>query len=1471
MPRPTGYTDTWSASLTGLAPVDSLISGYKWESTKWYSPAAVTSLTYSFIVPGVSVFAPNYSADNEPKAAYALTNTQKLAVMGALDSWAAVANITFQLTGESSTSVGDLRFGGYSLLDNDAAAWAYTPSEKPNGGDVWIGPNTSEAFPDKGTYDFMTFVHEIGHAIGLKHSFAPSANNAITLAPALDDVALTVMSYNNNYSYLPTTPMVLDILAIQSLYGANTQWMTGNNVYSWAPTQSVFETIWDAGGVDTIDASNQLVAVSLNLNEGQYSTIGQAFTDQAGNAFNQGLAIAYGAKIENATGSVFNDTLIGNALDNQLNGMAGADRMEGGAGNDIYIVENVGDVVVETGTSLSEIDMVYSYVDYTLGNNVEILNLVGSANLSGTGNALNNTLSGNDGNNVLDGGLGADFMAGGAGNDTYILDNVGDVVSETSTLASEIDTVRASISYALVANVENLTLTGTANNYAVGNALNNVLIGNDGNNQLVGGAGLDTMIGGKGNDGYGVDQAGELALIQEYANEGNDTIVIEYSATAQTSTVSLNQSNLQNVENLIISGAGAFNLTGNVLNNTLTGNSDANFIDGGWGADTMIGGAGNDTYIVNDIADVVVETGTSLSEIDMVYSYVDYTLGNNVEILALAGAADLKATGNALNNTLYGNDGNNVLDGGLGADFMTGGAGNDTYILDNVGDVVSETSTLASEIDTVRASISYALVANVENLTLTGTANNYAVGNALNNVLIGNDGNNQLVGGAGLDTMIGGKGNDGYGIDQAGELALIQEYANEGNDTIVIEYSATAQTSTVSLDQSNLQNVENLIISGAGAFNLTGNALNNTLTGNSGNNVLDGGLGADFMAGGAGNDTYILDNVGDVVSETSTLASEIDTVRASISYALVANVENLTLTGTANNYAVGNALNNVLIGNDGNNQLVGGAGLDTMIGGKGNDGYGVDQAGELALIQEYANEGNDTIVIEYSATAQTSTVSLNQSNLQNVENLIISGAGAFNLTGNVLNNTLTGNSDANFIDGGWGADTMIGGAGNDTYIVNDIADVVVETGTSLSEIDMVYSYVDYTLGNNVEILALAGAADLKATGNALNNTLYGNDGNNVLDGGLGADFMTGGAGNDTYILDNVGDVVSETSTLASEIDTVRASISYALVANVENLTLTGTANNYAVGNALNNVLIGNDGNNQLVGGAGLDTMIGGKGNDGYGVDQAGELALIQEYANEGNDTIVIEYSATAQTSTVSLNQSNLQNVENLIISGAGAFNLTGNVLNNTLTGNSDANFIDGGWGADTMIGGAGNDTYIVNDIADVVVETGTSVSEIDMVYSYVDYTLGNNVEILALAGAADLKATGNALNNTLYGNDGNNVLDGGAGKDTLIGGNGADTFVFRAVNDMGVGASRDVITDFSSLQGDKIDLTKFDANLLQGGMDGFTFIGANDFTGAGQLRFVDHVLSGNVSGNAGADFEIQLVGVNSFSANDLVA
>ncbi|PYC12631.1 hypothetical protein DMX02_28575 [Pseudomonas jessenii] len=783
MPRPTGFTVSRTSNSTGSIQLDSLISGYQWQSTQPNVPGAVTDLTYSFIKPNSSYFATAYSSTNEYNAVYSLTYGQQIGVADALATWSAVANITFTMTRDNVLGVGDLRFGGFSLMDPKIAAWAYLPDDTPKGGDVWIGPATDNPMPVKGSYDFLTFVHEIGHAIGLKHPFEASPGNGTILAPAMDDVRYTVMSYNDSYSYQPTTPMLLDIMTIQNMYGANTLWQSGNNVYQWASDQSVFETIWDTGGYDVIDASNQLAAVRINLNEGQFSQIGQAFLNlDTLTAFNEGLTIAYGTKIETAIGSAFNDTLIGNDLNNSLDGGAGADTMDGGAGNDTYYVDNINDVVIERGTSLTEIDTVNASVSFTLGANIENLNLLNYDNINGIGNDRNNVITGNAGNNILDGGTGADTLIGGAGNDTYLVDNYGDVIVESSNFLFEIDTVQSSVNWALGANLENLTLIGTGNIAGNGNALNNVLIGNDGNNELNGLGGLDTMIGGKGNDAYVLDQSGELALVQEKANEGVDTLYIGYAATFRTGTIDLSSNTLQNFENVTLNGAGQFTVIGNDQNNTLLGNADAN---------TLQGGAGDD-----------------------------------------------------------------ILDGRAGADTLIGGTGNDTYVVDNYGDVITETSTLPGEIDTVRSSVNWVLGANLENLTLTGTGNIAGSGNAQDNVLIGNDGNNELNGMAGLDTMIGGKGNDAYLLDQTAELALVQELANEGTDTLYIMYGSTPQTETVDLSIGNLLNVENVKLLGLGQFTLTGNNLNNTLTGNINANILDGGFGADTLTGGGGADIF---------------------------------------------------------------------------------------------------------------------------------------------------------------------------------------------------------------------------------------------------------------------------------------------------------------------------------------------------------------------------------------------------------------------------------------------------------------------------------------------------------------------------------------------------------------------------------------------------------------------------------------
>ncbi len=1432
MPSPSTYSPSLPSSLTGVAIVDSLISGTYWLGSNW-TQFGPTNLSYSFMAPNTSYFVTNYSPDNEYNALYALTVAQQNAVTSALGEWSAVANINFTLTSDTLANVGDLRFGGYRLMDDKTAAWAYFPSNSPVAGDVWIGPQTNNANPGKGSFDYLTFVHEIGHALGLKHPFDTSATNRTLLTPALDDVHFTVMSYNDHYSYQPTTPMVLDILAIQTLYGANNTWQTGDNVYKWAPDQSVFETIWDAGGNDTIDASNQLASVMIDLKEGAYSNIGKSFLNRdTGVLVNDGLAIAYGAKIENVIGSNFNDVLLGNDLDNVLNGAGGVDMMMGGAGSDTYVIDDAQELGMIYEDSRPGSDTLV--ITYTAGAQTNLINMnqaslvyvenvlvTGNGSFALQGNEFNNVLTGNGGNDWIDGGFGADTLTGGAGDDTYVIENYGDSVVE---LAGEgRDLVRSSISYTLGANIEDGLLTSNAALNLTGNELNNVLTGNAGNNILNGGAGIDTMIGGAGNDTYNLDQAAELALIQEDNDPGRDLLNIDYDAT-QNNVINLSQSNLVNVESVRINSSGSFSVLGNALDNKLFGNADANYLDGGAGVDTLTGGAGNDIYVVDNTGDIVSELpGEGFDE---VRSWINYTLGTSIEVGRLQGNAALNLTGNELDNTLIGNDGNNTLNGGAGVDLMVGGGGNDNYIL-----------------------------------------------------------------------------------DQAAELAMIQEGYDAGRDLLTIQYSAD-QNNVVDLNQSSLLNVESVRIESTGAFTLLGNALDNKLFGNADANYLDGGAGIDTLTGGAGDDTYVVDNIGDTIVE---LAGEgRDQVKSWISYTLAAALEDGQLLGNAAINLTGNEQNNVLIGNDGNNTLSGGAGndtlnggagIDTLIGGSGNDTYIIDRNEELALIRELDEPGRDLLDIQFDSW-QNGWITLNQENLRNVESVRLSGSGSFSMFGNALDNKLFGNASANTLDGGAGVDTLTGGAGNDTYVIDNVGDIIVEQADE--GVDLVQTSISYTLGANLENAQLLGSAALNLTGNELDNVLIGNDGNNILDGGAGIDTMQGGAGNDTYIIDDSlelsrvkEDADGGRDLLTIEYSTDRQSSVINLdtpnLKNVESIRVNGTGAFMLMGNALDNKIFGNasdnyidggSGNDLLDGGAGADRMSGGEGDDIYIVDNVGDV--VSETPWDGHDLIKTSVSYTLSYS-----------VEDGLLLGNAAINLTGNNLENVLTGNDGNNVLDGGAGIDTMIGGAGNDTYYLDDSAELVwIQEGNDPGRDLLNIQYnasennlVDLNISNlvNVESVKINGGGNFNVLGNSLDNKLFGNAdsnylsggaGNDQLDGGAGndlllggqgKDTLIGGAGSDQFVFNALNETGIGSARDVINDFNSLEGDKIDLRMFDADLLQSGVNSFSFIGSADFTGAGQLRFVDHMLSGNVSGNVGPDFEIQLVGVNNFSANDLVA
>jgi Ca2+-binding RTX toxin-like protein len=762
------------------------------------------------------------------------------------------------------------------------------------------------------------------------------------------------------------------------------------------------------------------------------------------------------------------------------------------------------------------------------------------------GDAANNLLdarSGGNSNDTLDGGLGADTMWGGDGSDLYYVDNVGDVVEEFwDDATGGNDTVIASVSYSLdiaptfsTRGIENLVLTGSVNINGTGNVLYNSITGNDGNNLLSGLGGNDTLTGGGGND----------TLL---GGEGNDSFV------------------------------------------------------GGAGVDSMQGDGGTDFFNLNGTADLtgwVVDGGADVDTADL--AAVNVQLGAS---LPFTGIERIEAGGTVLRGTAgddnYDFTGITPLSGGSEYYFAVyAGEGNDT--------------------------ITAAVTANSWYQESYGEGGNDSiVGGATLDYMLGGDGNDTLIGGAGNDVMYGGNGNDVY-VTGAGNDFIDEN--GDGTDLVV-----SSATHTLGAD------FENLTLTGTDALNGTGNGLDNLITGNEGTNqlsggdgsdTLDGGAGADTLNGGAGNDRYLIDNAADVATESDNDSlGGVDTVVASVTYALTGpvtgqpgfGIENITLTGSADIDATGNASANTLVGNGGANELRGGAGDDSLQGDAGND-------------------------------------------------------------------VLTGSSGADTLDGGTGIDAMVGGDGSDLYRVDNAGDLVQDTGTNGT--DTVESLLSFTLASGLENLTLIGVAAINGTGNAGANTLVGNAAANILSGAGGADAMTGGDGNDTYVVDSVGDTVSETATSATQIDTVRSAVTWTLAANFENLVLTGTTAingtgntraNTITGNSAVNTLNGSTGNDTLDGGTGADSLVGGSGNDTYVVDVAGDKTIEGTLASE-IDLVRAGLSWTLTT-----------NVENLTLTGTGAFTGTGNLVANVLTGNTGANTLLGLAGADRLDGGAGNDT-----------------------------------------------------------------------------------------------------------------------------------------------------------------------------------
>ena len=805
-----------SVGATGNQDIDGLLSGFKWSGT----------LFYSF---------PDSSADygagygyGEPLAAgfSQLSAMQQQAVHAIMAQIAGFTNLTIEFGG---TNGADIRLAQSSAAN--PTAYAYYPDSN-EGGDVWFGTQYNYRSPTLGTYEYLTHIHEIGHALGLKHSHETEGVANVGVPAAHDALEYTVMSYhsyvggtttgytNETYGF-PTTFMMNDIRALQEMYGADFTTRSGNTVYAWNPSTGecsidgvgqgrpggtgagaaanvVFMTVWDGGGNDTYDFSSYSTALTVNLNPGACSIMGSAQLAYLGNGqyahgsvynaylFN-GDARSY---IENASGGSGGDALVGNAVGNRLDGGAGADTLTGGGGDDTFVfgagdgADIVTDFVAGSGT-VDEIDLSMLSGFDSLADVLAVATQNGANTVLSFAAGLTLTLQ-----NVSRSSLSADdfIFAPGA--------------------AADANQAPTSIALSNASIQENI----------VGGVIGTLAVSDPDGNAAFAFAVSDSRF-----QVTGVPGAYQLKLVSGAALDYETAATIPVAVTA-TDAGGLSFKQAFTISVVDVPGV------------SITGTSGSDVID------AMRSPAGQPKP--TDESDSIK------------------TMAGNDTVRGRGGNDSVE--GGSGNDLLYGEDGNDKLTGGTGTDRLNGGDGNDTFVVAGTGDSldafdggtgtdtirVTDSSHLtlagfraaaasveawsgngAGLIGTLSANLyDFTGLASVTGLAFVdgGGGNDTITGSRFADVLRGGSGNDRITGGRGNDLLTGGSGYDtfvfaaGFGRDAVADFSAGAGVVDviELDDQLFGDFEGVRAASkqvgadvVITVDTSNTMTLKNVLLS----------------------------------------------------------------------------------------------------------------------------------------------------------------------------------------------------------------------------------------------------------------------------------------------------------------------------------------------------------------------------------------------------------------------------------------------------------------------------------------------------------------------------------------------------------------------------------------------------------------------------------------------------------------------------------